>query len=232
MEIYFQLINDADGVRRACAELSGERFLGFDTETTELDPYRGELRLVQLSTGKATYVIDLQPFGTNGSLRENPDLAPLRDLLADPAKTKIAHNAKFDAKWVRHHLGVEIRGVFDTFLASQLIAAGDSDRRHSLAEVAQFFTGTEVDKTEQISDWSGELSQSQLEYAARDASIMLPLREQIDERLRSDDLKKAADLEFDCIMPIAEMELSGFYLDEARWREQLDKVKLEQARSA
>src|SRR5688572_7728762 len=232
MEIYFQLIKDADGVRRSCSELSGERFLGFDTETTELDPYRGDLRLVQLSTGKATYVIDLQPFGTNGSLRENPDLAPLRDLLADPSKTKIAHNAKFDAKWVRHHLGVEIRGVFDTFLASQLIAAGDSDRRHSLAEVAQFFTGTEVDKTEQISDWSGELSQSQLEYAARDASIMLPLREQIDERLRSDDLKTAADLEFECIMPIAEMELSGFYLDEARWREQLDKVKLEQVRSA
>jgi DNA polymerase-1 len=232
MEIYFQLIKDAEGVRNACSELSGERFLGFDTETTELDPYRGELRLVQFSTGKSTYVIDLKPFGSNGALRERPELAPLRDLLADASRIKIAHNAKFDAKWVRHHLGTELNGVFDTFLASQLIAAGDSDRRHSLADVAQFFTATELDKSEQISDWSGELSQSQLEYAARDASIMLPLREQIDERLRSDDLKKAAELEFECLMPIAEMELSGFYLDETRWREQLDKVKVAQARSA
>jgi len=232
MEIYFQLINDAEGVRKTCRELAGEKFLGFDTETTELDPYKGHLRLVQFSTGKATYVIDLKPFGSNGSLRENPDLQPLRDLLADRSQIKVAHNAKFDAKWVRHHLGVEVNGIYDTFLASQLIAAGDSDRRHSLADVAQYFTGTELDKSEQISDWSGELSQSQIEYAARDAAIMIPLREQMEERLKNDGLKNAADLEFECIMPIAEMELSGFYLDEMRWREQLDKVKLAQVKAA
>ena len=232
MEIFFQLITDAEGVRNTCRELAGERFLGFDTETTELDPYRGDLRLVQFSTGKATYVIDLKNFGSNGSLRDNPDLAPLRDLFADRDKIKIAHNAKFDAKWVRHHLGAEINGIFDTFLASQLIAAGDSERRHSLADVAQFFTGTELDKSEQISDWSGELSQSQIEYAARDAAIMVPLREQVFERLKNDDLIRAARLEFDCVVPIAEMELSGFYLDQARWREQLDRVKVAQEKAA
>jgi DNA polymerase-1 len=232
MEIYFQLIDDAEGVRKTCQDLAGEKYLGFDTETTELDPYRGDLRLVQFSTGKATYVIDLKPFGSNGSLRDNPALAPLRDLFADASKVKVAHNAKFDAKWVRHHLGTEVNGIFDTFLASQLIAAGDSDRRHSLADVAQFFTGTELDKTEQISDWSGELSQSQIEYAARDAAIMLPLRDQMAERLKSDDLERVANLEFECVAPIAEMELNGFYLDETRWREQLDRVTVAQAKAA
>ena len=232
MEIYFQLITDAEGIRKTCRELAGERYIGFDTETTELDPYRGDLRLVQFSTGKSTYVIDLKAFGSNGELRANPDLDPLRGLLSDSSKIKIAHNAKFDAKWVRHHLGAELNGIFDTFLASQLIAAGDSERRHSLADVAQFFTGTELDKSEQVSDWSGELSQSQIEYAAKDAAIMVPLREQVEERLRNDDLMRAAQLEFDCIMPIAEMELNGFYLDEGRWREQLDRVKVEQERAA
>ncbi|MEP7149293.1 MAG: DNA polymerase [Acidobacteriota bacterium] len=232
MEIYFQLINDAEGVRNACRELADEKLLGFDTETTELDPYRGDLRLMQFSTGRATYVIDLKGFGSNGSLRLNPDLEPLRDLLADREKLKIAHNAKFDAKWVRHHIGAELNGIVDTFLASQLIAAGDSERRHSLADVAQFFTGTELDKSEQISDWSGELSQSQIEYAARDAAIMIPLWEQMEDRLKKDDLRQAAELEFECVMPIAEMELSGFYLDEVRWREQLDKVRVAQAKAA
>jgi DNA polymerase I-like protein with 3'-5' exonuclease and polymerase domains len=233
MEVYFQFVRDAEGIKKACSDLANEPFLGFDTETTELDPFKGDLRLVQLSSGRQTYVIDLLPFRTNGALTDHPDLAPLRALLQNPANIKVAHNAKFDAKWVRRHLGAEISGLFDTFLASQLIAAGESDRRHSLADVAQFFSGVELDKTQQISDWaSPELSQQQIEYAARDAHVMIGLREQVSERLKNDDLERVAQLEFNCISPIAEMELNGFYLDESRWREQLGKVRAAQSKIA
>lgn len=228
MEIYFQLIADSEGVARACGEFASEDYLGFDTETTELDPFDGELRLVQLSNGKNTYVIDIRPFSKIGDLRAIPELAPLRELLFAERPIKIAHNAKFDAKWVRHHLGTDVNGIFDTLLASQLIAAGDQDRRHGLAEVAAFFLQTEVDKTEQVSDWGApELSQSQIQYAAKDAAIMIALRERIVERLRQDQLIKVAKLEFDCVMPIAAMELNGFYIDQERWREQLAKVENE-----
>ncbi len=233
MEIYFELINDAAGIKKVFDDLSKEEFLGFDTETTELDPYEGNIRLVQLSNGKNTYVIDLKPFADRGDLRTSDELALLRELLAAAKPIKIAHNAKFDAKWVRHHLGTDVGGIFDTLLASQLIAAGDQDRRHNLAEVANFFLGIEVDKSEQVSDWNAaELSQSQVQYAAKDALIMVALREKIVERLKQDDLLQVAKLEFDCVMPIAAMELNGFYLDEARWREQLEKVKKEQEKVA
>jgi DNA polymerase-1 len=233
MEIYFQLIKDAETLQKACDALKTEEVLGFDTETTELDPYEGNIRLVQLSTGKETQVIDLKPFIAKGDLKTLPELAPLRELLAADRPIKIAHNAKFDAKWTKHHLGVEIGGLFDTLIASQLIAAGDQDRRHNLAEVVSHFLGTELDKSEQVSDWAAEeLSQSQIEYAARDAAIMVPLREKIVERLKQDELVKVAKLEFDCVMPIAAMELNGFYLDEKRWREQLEKVKKEQEKVA
>jgi DNA polymerase I-like protein with 3'-5' exonuclease and polymerase domains len=233
MEIYFQFVNDAEGVRKVFDELKTEEYLGFDTETTELDPYEGILRLVQLSNGKNTYVIDLKPFAEKGDLKLLEELAPLRDILSAPKPIKIAHNAKFDAKWIRYHLGIDVGGVFDTLLASQLIAAGDQDRRHNLAEVASFFLGIEVDKSEQVSDWNAdELSPSQIQYAAKDAAIMVGLREKIVERLKQDDLVRVAKLEFDCVMPIAAMELNGFYLDEARWREQLEKVKKEQSKVA
>ncbi len=233
MEIYFQYVRDAAGLQKACEELSSATFIGFDTETTELDPYRGDLRLVQLSDGKNTQVIDLKPFSKLGDLRHVPELGPLRSLLSDPSKIKVAHNAKFDVKWVRHHLGVEIEGIFDTFLASQMIAAGDQDRRHSLADVAQFFTGIELDKSQQISDWSAdELSQQQIEYAARDAAVMVALREQVAERLAADQLEEVAHLEFECVLPIAEMELNGFYLDRERWLEQFEKVRKQQAAAA
>lgn len=233
MEIYFQLITDAETLLKACEQLKTEDYIGFDTETTALDPYKGEVRLVQLSNGKDTKVIDLKPFAARGDLQTSKELAPLRDLLSAAKPIKIAHNAKFDAKWVKHHLGAELGGVFDTLLASQLIAAGDQDRRHSLSEVTSYFLGTELDKSEQVSDWSAaELSQSQIEYAARDAATMIPLREKIVEKLRADELIRVAKLEFDCVVPIAVMELNGFYLDEARWREQLEKVKIVQTKVA
>ncbi|HQU82200.1 MAG TPA: DNA polymerase [Pyrinomonadaceae bacterium] len=233
MEVYFQLINDAEGVKKACDVLKNSDYLGFDTETTALDPYDGIVRLVQLSDGNDTKVIDLKPFADSGDLKTHPALAPLREILAAPKPIKVAHNAKFDAKWVRHHLGIDVGGIFDTLVASQLIAAGDQDRRHNLAEVANYFLGIEVDKSEQVSDWSApELSQSQIQYAAKDAAIMVALREKIVERLKQDELIKVAKLEFDCVMPIAQMELNGFFLDEARWREQLEKVKKEQGKVA
>lgn len=235
MEIYFQLVRDGEALKKACDELKSAAYLGFDVETTELDPYRGELRLVQLSDGKNTKVVDLRSFGSgeSGELRANPELAPLRDLLASSKQTKIAHNAKFDTKWVRHHLGVEVGGVYDTYLASILIAAGEGDRRHGLADVVQFFLQRTLDKTEQVSDWSAnELSQSQVEYAARDAAIMPEVRSKLDERIASDDLTRVLKLENECVMPIAEMELNGFYLDEGRWREQLDKVSIVQQKTA
>ncbi len=254
MEIYFQLINDAESLKKACEELEKEPYIGFDVETTELDPYRGELRLVQLSNGKNTKVVDLRGFGggarenhpvgeaptpllrKEGSLEEgswlknNPDLAPLRDLLASKRQVKIAHNAKFDTKWVRHHLGVEVGAVYDTYLASILIAAGEGERRHGLADVVQFFLGQTLDKSQQVSDWgANELSHSQIEYAAHDAAIMPEVREKLDERIAADCLGDVLDLENDCVMPIAEMELNGFYLDRAKWRDQLEKVTKAQA---
>ena len=232
MEIYFQLVRDAEGLRSACEELGNARFLGFDVETTDLDPYKGDLRLVQLSDGANTKVIDLKAFGGGGSLAADPALDPLRELLASAKQTKIAHNAKFDTKWVRHHLGTEVGGIYDTYLASILISAGEGERRHGLADVVQYFLGRTLDKSEQVSDWgAAELSHSQVEYAAKDAAIMPEVREKLEERITADGLTEVLRLENECVMPIAEMELNGFYLDRERWQEQLDKVRVLQKKA-
>ena len=233
MEIYFQLVCDAESLKTACDELKGTPFLGFDVETTDLDPYKGDLRLVQLSDGKNTKVIDLKPFRELGDLRTSAELAPLRELLASTKQTKIAHNAKFDTKWVRHHLGCEVGSIYDTYLASILISAGEGERRHGLADVVQFFLGRTLDKSEQVSNWAAdELTHSQIEYAARDAAIMPEVREKLDERIALDGLAEVLKLENECVMPIAEMELNGFYLDQELWREQLGVVKKAQSKFA
>jgi DNA polymerase I-like protein with 3'-5' exonuclease and polymerase domains len=227
MEVYYQLVTNADDLRHICEEFSKLQAIGLDTETTELDPYKGELRLIQLASAADNIkLIDLRNFPDP---KTNPDLDCLRNLLFSNRPTKVLHNAKFDAKWLRFHLGAELGGVFDTLLGSQIIAAGETDRRHNLADVTQEFLGIELDKSQQISDWSAaELSSVQLEYGARDAAIVLPLREKMIERFKQDALLKVAQLEFECVMPVAMLELNGINIDPARWREQLAKVKKDQ----
>ena len=224
MNTAYELVTTPEALRRACDRLASNQAIGFDTETTSLSPYDGRARLVQLADADGVVMIDLDYFRDSAG-KENLDaLAPLCDLLAAPRPVKIAHNAKFDAKWIKHTLRIEIGGLFDTLLASQLISAG-SDDRHSLEAVAARYLDEQIDKAEQLSDWGGELSASQLEYAARDSAVMLPLRETLITNLKSEDLIKVAQLEFECVLPVAALELNGIYLDAARWREQLKKVE-------
>ena len=149
----------------------------------------------------------------------------MRDLLSAHRPVKIAHNAKFDAKFIKHTLGADLGGIFDTLLASQLIGAGDIEERHGLDTVASRYLNEAVDKTERLSNWNFELSEAQLEYAARDAAVLLPLREKLIERLKSDSLIDCAQLEFECVMTVADMELTGFYMHKDRWLEQLAIVE-------
>ena len=227
----YKLITNAEELRAVVEESKQQAVLGFDTETTSLDPYRGRLRLIQLATPDGVSIIDLDRFG-DGDLKKTEALAPLRELLAAPRPIKIAHNAKFDAKWIKHTLGVELGGLFDTLLASQIISAGDTDERHGLEAVASRYLGETVDKAEQLSDWSGELSEAQLEYAARDAAVLPRLREKQIEKLKADALFKCAQLEFECVLPVASLELAGIYLDKERWREQLAIVEKKRAELA
>lgn len=227
----YRLITTDDELRAACEELSKHPAIGFDSETTSLDPYAGRMRLLQFSTpdGGGAYIIDLDCFGGNGDKAGSEALVPLRQLLEAGRPVKVAHNAKFDAKWTKHQLGVELGGIFDTMLASQIVSAGESEDRHSLAAVAERYLDETLDKTAQLSDWSGELSEAQLEYAARDAAVMLPLREKLIERVKRDELVRVAHIEFECVMPVAGLELAGIFLDEARWREQMVVIERRRA---
>jgi DNA polymerase-1 len=224
----YQLVTTADELRAAVADLSQQPAVGFDTETTSLDPYAGRMRLVQFAAPDGRVVIiDLDRF--DGDAHTSAALAPLRQLLAAPRPVKVAHNGKFDAKWVKHQLGVELGGLFDTLLASQLVSAGETEDRHGLQVVAERYLNETVDKAEQLSDWSGTLSEAQLDYAARDAAVMLPLRDALIKRLKTDGLVQVAQLEFECVMPVACLELAGIFLDKERWREQIASVKSKRA---
>src|SRR5215207_2984528 len=248
-EIDYRLVETPEELAAACERLARHPEVGFDTETTSLSPFEGRVRLVQLAAaGEPAYVFDLDAFAGEGDdasrrerARRDDSLAPLRRLLAATLPVKIGHNLKFDGKWVQHYLGVELccdfdsraenrneverGGLFDTLLASQLVSAGEQEDRHSLASVSERYLNQPVDKTQQVSDWGGSLSGAQLEYAARDAALMLPLRLKLVEALRANALTRTAQLEFECVVPLAAMELEGVHLDRDCWRAKLKEIE-------
>jgi DNA polymerase I-like protein with 3'-5' exonuclease and polymerase domains len=224
MNTEYKVIKTADELRTAVESLFSQPAIGLDTETTDLDPYTSRLRLIQLAAPNGVRIIDLDAFG-NGDLSKHEAMSSLKRLLEAPRPIKIAHNAKFDAKFIKHNLGADIGGLFDTLLASQLIGAGDIEERHGLETVASRFLNEFIDKSERLSNWNFELSEAQLSYAARDAAVLVPLREKLIEKLKSESLVKVAQLEFACVMPVVNIELAGFYMHKDRWLEQLAIVE-------
>jgi DNA polymerase I-like protein with 3'-5' exonuclease and polymerase domains len=62
--------------------------------------------------------------------------------------------------------------------------------------------------------------------------VLLPLREKLIERIKSLDLIHCTQLEFECVMPVVDIELAGFYMDKGRWQEQLSVVEKKRAELA
>ncbi|MFN0119566.1 MAG: DNA polymerase [Blastocatellia bacterium] len=214
----YKLVKTAADVQAAADKLRGADFIGFDTETTGLDAHTSRLRLIQLASTEACFVIDCFALTPE-------DLRPILEVLAAPAPVKTAHNAKFDTQFLLWHYGVRPGAIFDTMIADQLISAGNDEERHSLEAAVRRHLGWQLDKEAQRSDWSGELNDGQLEYAALDAMIVLALREKHAGKLREMELERVAQLEFDCVGAVAAMELTGVYLDADLWRAQIARVK-------
>lgn len=218
--IEYELITRADKIPALLERISHASAVGLDTETTGLDPHTSKIRLLQLSFPGKNVLLDLFELPSES-------LKPVFSFLENPALTKVVHNAKFDAKFLRSNFGVNLNGIFDTYLTSVLVGAGSEIDRHSLEASVQRFLSISMNKEAQLSDWSGHLDAYQLEYAAHDSEVLLPLRDALAEKLDEMDLNVVAELEHECLPSIMDMEFRGVYLDQQRWKDRISIVRRE-----
>jgi len=211
----YKLITDERDLTDVAEQLRAAETVGVDLETTSLSPRDGEARLLQLAIPAQTYIVDLF---------EAQDISALKDVLEN-GPVKILHNAKFDYSFLHALHGISLSPIFDTMLAAQLLSGGARGDSYSLGAVAERYLEESPDKSEQRSDWSGKLSKRQLEYAARDAEVLLPLRERLVAALELEKLGLVSKIEFAAVSSLAEMELAGIKLDVARWKELEIKVR-------
>jgi DNA polymerase-1 len=187
--------------------------LGFDTETTGLDPLKARLRLVTLAPSEhESYVFDTWALRRDGK-------KALQSFFETYKNPLLAHNGKFDCKFVRAHLGVhKFNEIVDTMLAHQVSSCGNLDEGFGLQDSAWQFLREQVNKAEQTSDWGrANLTDIQWEYAGSDATILHPLWAEIEQKLLGQNQRHVAQLEFDIVDAMALLELNGILLDRDRW---------------
>jgi DNA polymerase-1 len=179
--------------------------VGVDTETTGLDPHTDRVRLLTLATDRGTYIIDL--FAV--------DPAPLWDVLAD--RPLITHNGCFDLQFLAG-LGFEPGVVCDTMLLSRLLhGTRHTTGFHGLKECVARELDRTLDKEQQQSDWSGPLTEAQLDYAALDAQALLPLSRSLAEQVREAGMSQVAEIERRCLPAMAWLSASGVGFDAESW---------------
>lgn len=208
MEI--RLVKNKEELTPYFEPLKAQKLAAIDTETTGLIPHYSKLRLLQIACpGLPVLVIDCFSFLPDG-------IGMLAEIIDAPS-VKIFHNAKFDLQFLLTYGLLPVR-IFDTMLAAQLLRSSGGPESAGLRAVAHHYLQEDVDKEEQTSDWTGELTESQIKYAALDAEILLRLREIMVKKIYENNLQRVAEIEFHCAKAVAFMEFCGIHLDMDKWK--------------
>lgn len=220
------VLDTVEGIRTACEYFAEKEVLGLDVETTALEPWDGDLRLIQVSDGEKTIIVDVRNLKKN---EKSTDLSflleDLRILLENPQIAIVIHNSKFEQKWLISKCNISPNRVFDTFLASQNIDFNTEnlpEKAHNLGAVGRRFLQIDLDKAEQKSDWGREtLTKEQLDYAALDVYYLPALRKVMYAILESEKLLNAALIDFEVVPVTAKMELKGHHVVRKRYVEEI-----------
>ena len=133
--------------------------IAVDCEFMGLNVERDKLCLVQISTGnKDAHIVKLN--------RDTYNAPNLKKILEDKKINKIFHYARADLLFIKKYLKANVQNINCTKLMSKL-ARSYSDK-HGLRDLIKEFTGEDISKNLQSSDFGGELSEKQLQYCAKD----------------------------------------------------------------
>ncbi|MBC6429858.1 ribonuclease D [Nostoc sp. HG1] len=196
-------VSDRDLGDAALVEYLESTAIAVDTETMGLLPQRDRLCLVQLCNqfGKVTAI---------RIAKGQADAPNLKKLLSAANVVKVFHFARFDLATLRANLGIQVRPVFCTKIASKL--ARTYTNRHGLKDVVQELEKVELDKSSQSSDWgnAASLCEAQLNYAANDVRYLLSVQHKLTEMLKREERWEIAQECFEFLPTIVSLDLLQF----------------------
>ena len=226
-----RVLDDVAGLAAMIAECRGVPMIALDTEASAIDPLRASLvgLSIAVAPGQSWYL----PFAhrpPDGELAggvppknlpaiKSPELAPLRDLLADPAVKKAGHNIKYD--WlVLRRAGVELAGVaYDSMLASFVLDPGR--RSHALDALALERLNLPMRTYADVAGrgraerpFADVPVPDAARYCCDDSEMVLRLAEAFNGELDDHHLRPLLDtIEMPLIRVLADMEWAGIRVD-------------------
>ena len=175
--------------------------VAFDSETMGLNPKRDKLCLVQLSNGDEIchlVKIDL--------IKKKP--RNLINVLKNNKIQKIFHFARFDITVFKHNFKINIKNIYCTKIASKLVRTYTD--KHGYKDLCNELLNKNISKSEQSSDWGGDLTKEQQKYAATDVLYLHRIRDKLDKMLIREKRVKLAKACFDFIEHRTDLDISGW----------------------
>ena len=179
-------VDSLDKMREAQDALSRAARIGVDTEYDSFRYFREKLCLLQVRSGRTTYLLD--PLG-------NLDFTFLGRIFADPGILKVLHAGDNDIRILKRDYGFEFRNLFDTSRAASILGC----RFLSLAALIRQYLGVEFEKQKKLqrSQWENRpLTEEQLMYAVHDTFHLMPLFEKLQQELHEKGLLEEAEKAF------------------------------------
>ena len=181
-----------------------QSFIAIDIETTGLHPKPWDknckIFCISVATAKGTL------------LYEPKDFYLLKPVLEDKTVKKVIHNAIFDALWIKRMLGWDVRNIWCTRLAEQVLIGQNLPRSEKSEVVKQELSSSlkytlrryglaDLDKSLGTSFTGGNrdphlpLTKDEKLYAINDVKFLLPLQAMQEYRLAKMDLMRVMNLE-------------------------------------
>jgi ribonuclease D len=169
-----EFINNQN-VQQIIAKIVKNRFVAVDTEFESSYSYFPILALMQLCIdNKTVYIID---FANKAEL----DLAPIKEMLINPAVEKIFHSCKQDIEAIKYKFKVVPKNISDTQILAEVLKIG---KQCGYATLIEQICNKQIDKTHQYSKWlKRPLTTQQIEYAAKDVLFLNTLYRKLVNKL-------------------------------------------------
>ena len=183
------------------ASFKASNIIALDSETMGLNTKRDKLCLVQISNGdEVCHLVKID-------LSKNKPLN-LISILKNNRIQKIFHYARFDVAVFKHNFKINIKNIYCTKIASKLVRTYTD--KHGYKDLCSELHGKSISKTEQSSDWGGELTKEQQKYAATDVLYLHKLKEKLDMMLSREKRSKLAKACFDFIQYRTDLDINGW----------------------